>query len=474
MATLPPEQPSRIALYGPFGWGNLGDAAIQESMLANARLRVAGAEFFAVSLNPENTLAIHGLPSLPIERGWRPRSEAPRSTTVAPEGARPASDPSPEPRPSWAGRAKALVRALPGTGPLVEFSRELRFFAANVRALRGTDLFVVSGGGQLEDSWGGPWHHPYRMLHWVAAARRAGARVEVVSVGAGPIEHGLSRTLILAMLRLAHGRSYRDDGSHRLLASSGFTREDPVVADLAFGHPAGEAPPDPPSTNGKRAVVGISPLCYHHPRPGPWPRQDEARYRRYLGTVEEVTAGMVEAGHPVRLFCTQIRNDRYAADDLVAALQERGLAPDGERLAFEPTTGLDHVLEQIAGVDVVVTSRLHGVILSYLLHRPVIALSYDPKIEAVMERFGQSEYCLDIDGARPALIRGRLQRMLTNLPSLREHIARTAMRERARLDAQFDRLFGPGPAPRTVVESPSVPDESVGTARASEEEVEGR
>ena len=74
---------------------------------------------------------------------------------------------------------------------------------------------------------------------------------------------------------------------------------------------------------------------------------------------------------------------------------------------------------------------------------PVLSLSYDPKIDSVMEQFGQAEFCLDIEDADLAELTDRFDRLLARHAVERERIAATAARHRTTLQEQYDRLFGP-------------------------------
>src|SRR5689334_1605099 len=58
--------PPRIALLTPYSGGNLGDAAIQDAMIANLRNRFPGALFSGISLNSINFLQQHGLDAFPL------------------------------------------------------------------------------------------------------------------------------------------------------------------------------------------------------------------------------------------------------------------------------------------------------------------------------------------------------------------------------------------------------------------------
>ena len=83
--------------------------------------------------------------------------------------------------------------------------------------LRNFDHLLFTGTGVLDDFGVPPWSLPYDLYRWCKLARRAGTRISFVSVGAGPIVQRASRWLMLAALREAGYRSYRDDLSRQYL-----------------------------------------------------------------------------------------------------------------------------------------------------------------------------------------------------------------------------------------------------------------
>lgn len=413
----------RIGIYGPFGWGNMGDAAIQEAMLANVRARCAEAEFLGISLNPTNTQAIHGIDAVPIHRRWSPPAPAPTTQKSSP-----ASTPNAPAHPPRRHPLVAALRAL--LRPVRPVLEELLFCARCVKTLRALDLLVISGGGQISDDWGGPMDHPWSMFAWSLCARLAGTPVVIVSVGAGPIDHPWSRRFFFAALRLARYRSVRDEESLEFLRRSGCTLPVEVYPDLAFSHPL----PELAHEASDPARVGLSPMSYCHPQPGLWPEQDAARYERLAAALAGFGESAMAGGHPVHLFSNQIRNDLTAFTDIQQRLPQA---------AAEPTRDLAHLLRQVEGGDVVITSRLHGVILSYLLGRPVIALSFQSKIDAVVRQFGQQRYRIDIDAVSAELLSERFALLLGERDAIAAHIRDVAASHRRRLDEQYDRLFGP-------------------------------
>ena len=68
-----------------------------------------------------------------------------------------------------------------------------------------------------------------------------------------------------------------------------------------------------------------------------------------------------------------------------------------------------------------VTSRFHGAVLSSLLHKPILAISYERKIRQLMDDLSQTRYCCNIDDFDP----GGLYALFGDLWVHRAGISRT-------------------------------------------------
>ena len=81
-----------------------------------------------------------------------------------------------------------------------------------------------------------------------------GVKIIFASIGAGPIQHPLSRWFMKSAARAAHYRSYRDTVSKAFMESIGFdARNDPIYPDIAFALSAPSALP----------AGGRGPAAYH-------------------------------------------------------------------------------------------------------------------------------------------------------------------------------------------------------------------
>ena len=79
--------------------------------------------------------------------------------------------------------------------------REARHIINGFDLLKNVDVFVISGGGQLNEVWGGPWVQPYAMMKWAVLARLRGAKPIFLSVGFGSLDTRLSRFFTLRLFR---------------------------------------------------------------------------------------------------------------------------------------------------------------------------------------------------------------------------------------------------------------------------------
>lgn len=406
----------KIALIGPYGFGNLGDAAIQQAMIENIRRRLPEAEIYGVSLNPSDTQARHGIPSFPISR-----------TT----GEGMFRESYTEARALGSAFFKRVMHVLSRVA--LEFRVQVRTF----RNLRGITDLIVSGGGQLDDYWGGPFAHPYTLLKWALLARLRGARVSFVSVGAGPINSSLSAFFIKRALSLAWYRSYRDTRSARLMSSLGFERGDRVYPDLA--HSLKFASNGKPSATGAAGLsIGVGPMAYFEYS---WPERDAQVYRTYLAKLSAFVVWALGQGHTVRLFPGEAGADKDVIRDLKQEVHRQIGSVDPARLISPTIETVDELLQELQKADVVVGSRFHGVLLAHLVGVPVVALSYHQKIDMLMKDMGHADYCLDIQHFTGEELVDRFIRMTRVLAEARVQVIETERNYRARLDEQYTHIF---------------------------------
>lgn len=421
----------KIGLLDHLGHGNLGDDATLTAVLSAIRSRCPDAEFVALCLNPFDTTARHGLPARAIRRD----SKLPPTAHSAAAGSL-----------ARKSRLKRLLGRFPRLLAVLRavkaalldrpkaFAAEIAFLVESFRIVRRLDLLVLCGGGQLLDSWGGPWSFPYTLLKWVALARLAGVKCYVLNVGAGPLQHPLSRAFIRYTLQLSGYVSFRDRKSESLVRELGYRGASHVLPDnvyaldiTAVGRPA----------RGPGKIVGISPMVYCDPRVY-W-EKDQGVYDSLIRRLAAFGRSLVEANHQLALFSSDIRIDIPAIADLAAELQRIGV--DSSCIAQPPVQTTEDLLAAISSVDYLVTCRFHGVVFAHLLNKPVMALSHHPKVATLMADFGLSEYCLDIRSSDETLLADTFAGLAARQDRIKAHMAAKVSLCREELMSQFDAVF---------------------------------
>lgn len=208
---------------------------------------------------------------------------------------------------------------------------------------------------------------------------------------------------------------------------------DPVLPDLAFSLARAPAKQGMASRR-----IGISPMAYCDPRV--WPRKDAAAYRTHLDRLAHVTVGLVQRGYRVSLLASD-GPDRRSIQELLERVRPR---LSGDVLPeVPPSETVDEFMRAAADLDIVVASRLHGVVLAQLAGTPVVALSYDRKIVDLMHALGQERYCLDIERSDVEEIRDALDALESRLETERSIVRERLAGFRHLLDSQYDLVAAP-------------------------------
>jgi polysaccharide pyruvyl transferase WcaK-like protein len=426
----------QIALLTPYTGGNLGDAAIQDAMIANLRRRMPDAQFLGITLNCGNFLKQHGVGAFPLLAESMPFSYRTRSgLEKKPSGAERTTTASDYPVwKGWANPIRRALRTLPGLVPflkrarawLAAVPREIFHSFEGYRILRKQDLLVVSGGGQLDDKWGGPWVLPYALCKWILLARAAGVPCAVVSVGACcKLTSPASRMFFSTALRMCCYRSYRDTKS-RAIAASVLTcaTNDSVVPDLAFSLPDSELPSPVGGIRTMargRPVVALSPIAYA--KPGNWPIQDRALHDRYVQQMARVLSCLSRQGYFAIVVCSSLGDDEGVIPDLLGRLDDelkQGL--DGQ-VYFPAIRSWRDFVAVLRSADYLIASRLHGTILGFMTQTPAVAISFNPKVDWVMEDLHQTDFLLQISDFTAEQVLNALDQIKIRRDAVLEQIA---------------------------------------------------
>lgn len=360
----------RVALYGYFGMGNIGNEASMAAVVAQVRRCGPAVSLQALVADAGAVERQHGVPSRDLMAHRADRGVG--------------------------GPAQVARKVL---GRLVDVPRTFAL-------LRDVDVLVVPGTGVLETQlMARPWGLPYWLLLATASCRIRGGQVALVSVGAEPAAHPVTRLLFRSIVRLASYVSVRDEASAEVVRSWG--REVPVTPDLAFALPV----PACPEVRPGHVAIGV--MAYEgdpaDPQRGP---QVVDAYRERMA---EVVARLAQAGRSVVLVAGDLQDLGLAEDVLDRAATRSPEVPGSVRVSAAGT--LEELMVELAQAEVCVVSRFHNLIASLKVARPTVSLSYAGKSDRLLEEFG-------LDGHAQPIESFDVDRLLGQLDTCRAEASR--------------------------------------------------
>ena len=246
---------------------------------------------------------------------------------------------------------------------------------------------ILGSGHLLQDD---RMNFPTKVGRVAAICARAGTPLALFGVGAAPGWSSAARSEFAKisacnLVKLALRDQFSLDLLKRELGPS-LTEEMSVVRDPALlaEKVFGSAPP----IRKEGAVIGIGiahpRLLRHHANRVVAGGDDLRRYFVAL------MLNLVEQGYGVVAFSNGAgEDDRY----LENVLSSRELAAVREKIVRAPRPAAPTDLHRIISMtDAVVAHRLHACILAYALGRPVVALSWDQKVEDFMQSVGLERF----------------------------------------------------------------------------------
>lgn len=241
---------------------------------------------------------------------------------------------------------------------------------AVVAALDRADLLISGGGSLLQDVTS--LRSLVYYLGVVTLARARGVPVFFYAQGVGPLHRPLSRRLVARVATGVAGITVRDEASAALLRQIGVDQPPVrVTADPVFAlePPTGAAEPEGRLPGGRRPIFGFA-------------------FRPWAGAESWVPAVAEAAGELARRYGAELRWLPFQADrdvEVASALQAACPAPSRIVPAARAPQGM---FAELARCDVVVAARLHALIMGAAAGRPVVGVSYDPKVDALLDTLG--------------------------------------------------------------------------------------
>lgn len=339
----------RVAAYGYFGMGNLGNEGSLKAFLDYMRRTHPDVELSCFAAGADTVEGEHGVPATQLMTY----------------------------RPAGGGPVRMIAKALSRLWDVP------RTFAL----MRDVDVLVVPGTGVLETKLvATPWGLPYWLFLASLACRLRGRRVALVSVGAEYAAHPVTRLLYRWTVRLADYCTYRDVESLQATRSMGVKGwSGKVYPDLAFALPTPQAADRP-----GHVVIGV--MAYDGNDPD---RRAELR-QTYVQKMADLVLRLVDDGRTVTLVMGD-HHDYEPAEQIERLVRSDRPGLRVEDLAISRAHDLREVMQEMAEAEVVVASRFHNLICALKLTKPTVSVGYADKSARLLSEFGLNGFSQPVD-----------------------------------------------------------------------------
>lgn len=309
----------KIVLSGYYGFDNLGDEAVLESILNNIRQALGELQITVLSANPAATKKLYGVHAI---------------RRISPVGI--------------------------------------------IRSLWECDVLISGGGSLLQDVTGRLSIFYYLAL--IALGKLMGKKVMIYSQGIGPIRKPFNRFITKLILSRVDAITVREPNSRTDLIGIGIDPEkiiitaDPVISLMPQEDPAlSEWLAALPAYNPGAPLIGLA-----------FRGQDMA-----FGAAEKLAVVIRELREATQANILLI--PYHSVQDAMVLDSLERLA-EGLVIPVRRDLSVDEMLSLTARLDVLIGTRLHSLIISAICGTPMIAVSYDPKIEYFMETIHRSVF----------------------------------------------------------------------------------
>ncbi len=230
---------------------------------------------------------------------------------------------------------------------------------AFLKELGNIDLFISGGGGLLQDITG--FGSSFYYLGLIFLAQLFGKKTFLYAQGIGPLRNRFLRSSTRFILNRVTGITLRDEDSLIFLDSIGVT------------HPGIEITADP--------VFALYPG-----------KGNSAEAKKELRRIGLILRRLEPAEEEILVKTIKSIRDKLGAEIFLLSFQEKEDLPVAEKLSGNGIelfrwVNFRQLFDFFSTLDMVVSMRLHGLVLGILENKPVIGLSNDPKISALGEIF---------------------------------------------------------------------------------------
>ena len=314
----------RIAIFGSYGQGNIGDEAIADGIAKIMKQAVPGTTLVLFSHQSSSINEKHS--------GFE---------TI---------------RPMIASGLRSLWHQL-NNGE----------WHTNMQVLKTCDWIMIGGGGIFHDQEIGQKGLSPLFIWWLRTIlfKLLGKKIAIVAVGIGPIKHRLSYWWLKGILKRAEIITVRDENSE-IIAKGLTTKTITILPDPVWGLlPA----PKSKSTSG---TLGINIRANHR-----FPNQELVK--RLINIIDSITPQIPFKNILLVPFAFHNPDDRELMNEVASIIATHTHVP----VTIATETSIEDIYHKVAHLDYFIATRFHSYIFATSADTPCALLSYSDKTDQI-------------------------------------------------------------------------------------------
>lgn len=277
---------------------------------------------------------------------------------------------------------------------LYEKSKKPFILLQNTKMMSDTDLFILGGGGLIQDSYKG-WKHKLPVYLSYLLAKILNRKTMILSVGVGPLETKSFRFLTKTLFNQADMITVRDAESKETLERAGVSKNISIVPDPAFLLSQRFRGKDILRQNNiptNKPIVGV---CMHGWIKGF--KEGNRIYKPRLKEFIEFLSIIREKHNSTIVFIPTGGANEGSIDPLAKKICDQ--LPGCHTLPGEFPPG--DMMNLLSRIDILISMRLHAMILASNVFTPSIGIVTDRKMVNFMKMTGQEGNVIEFGSLEP-------------------------------------------------------------------------
>lgn len=256
------------------------------------------------------------------------------------------------------------------------------------------DLLLIGGGNLIMDFYSS-W--PIYPLIYTLLAKKVKTPVMLYAIGAGPINSLRAKIYFKIICHLANKITTRDKDSLKEIKKLGIKHSkitvsaDPAICIKFDKRKLKKIKIIKTIKKIQKPPIGITVVPYFDKRY--WPTGDVTIYKKYVKKMSSLVDEIViRLDRKVLFFTTNFPNDLLICYDIYRKATQKD-----KIFIIEDRLTVEEIISVISSCDIVIGTRLHSLILSYITLTPFLAFGYQPKVHSFCKQCWFDDFFIPLD-----------------------------------------------------------------------------